>query len=111
MLGMPAPTLFTAIADPTRRAILEMLKNGGSTAGEVADQFEMSWPAVSRHLRILRQSGLVWETRVGRHRHYEVNAGAVAKIAEWVAQLTGGSQPSRPAAAGRDTGLSREYTS
>ena len=90
---------------------MEMLKDGGSTAGDVADRFKVSWPAVSRHLKVLRLSVLVWETRVGRHRHYEVNGRALAKVADWMAQFTGAIPETSPIPAGKQTGLSREYTS
>ena len=62
-----------AIADPVRRDILVMLRQGPLTAGQIADRFEVSRPAVSRHLRVLRASGLVHDTPVGRQRLYELD--------------------------------------
>lgn len=76
------------MADPRRRAILEYLKNQGATAGEIAGRFEVSWPAISRHLRILRTAGLIWETRDGRSRYYEVNLSALAMTTDWFGQFS-----------------------
>lgn len=82
---------FEAIADPTRRGILESLRGGRTrTAGEIADAFAgISRPAVSRHLRVLRESGLVTATEVGREWHYQLNVAALARLQrDWFARFT-----------------------
>lgn len=79
---------FTALADPTRRAILELLSQRGELpAGEIAAQFDMSAPAVSQHLKALREAGLVAVERRGQQRIYLVNAAAMRKVETWAAGL------------------------
>jgi DNA-binding transcriptional ArsR family regulator len=77
-----------AIADPVRRSILVMLREQRLAAGEIADHFEISRPAVSRHLRVLRESGLVRDTLVGRRRLYELDASGLVGLLEWLGRLT-----------------------
>src|SRR5450755_223125 len=77
--------VFRALADPTRRAILASLRQGGQPAGEIARRFPMSRPAISKHLRLLRGARLVVETRSGRNRLYELNATPLRSIDEWLA--------------------------
>jgi DNA-binding transcriptional ArsR family regulator len=76
-----------AIADPVRRDILVMLREQRLAAGEIADRFVISRPAVSRHLRVLRESGLVRDTLVGRRRFYELDASRFAGLIEWLDQF------------------------
>jgi DNA-binding transcriptional ArsR family regulator len=76
-----------AIADPVRRDILVMLRGQRLSAGEIADRFVISRPAVSRHLRVLRESGLVRDTLVGRQRFYELDASRFAGLIEWLDQF------------------------
>ena len=64
---------FTAIADPTRRQIVIALATGEQSFGELAERFEMSRPAVSQHLKVLREAGVVDERQVGRQRLYRLN--------------------------------------
>jgi DNA-binding transcriptional ArsR family regulator len=80
-----------AIADPVRREIMVMLRHAPLAAGAIAGHFQISRPAVSRHLRVLRRSGLVSHRLVGRQRIYELNAEQLTELVEWLAQL---SQPS-----------------
>ncbi|GAA3465889.1 metalloregulator ArsR/SmtB family transcription factor [Nonomuraea roseola] len=80
-----------AIADPVRRAILTMLRDSRLSAGEIADRFQISRPAVSRHLRVLRESGLVRDELVGRRRFYVLAPERFAELVEW---LTPFLQPS-----------------
>jgi DNA-binding transcriptional ArsR family regulator len=80
--------LAAAIADPVRRDILVMLRDRRLAAGQIADQFAISRPAVSRHLRVLRGSGLVRDTLVGRRRFYELDASQFAGLIEWLEQFT-----------------------
>jgi DNA-binding transcriptional ArsR family regulator len=77
-----------AIADPVRRGILLMLRGQPLAAGEIADRFQVSRPAVSRHLRVLRESGLVRDTLVGRRRIYQLDASRFAGLIEWLDQFT-----------------------
>ncbi|MGW4847940.1 metalloregulator ArsR/SmtB family transcription factor [Nocardia brasiliensis] len=76
-----------AIADPVRRQILEMLRDTRLTAGDIAQQFEISRPAVSRHLRVLRESGLVHAELVGRQRFYLLDPGPLGDLAAWIARF------------------------
>ena len=80
--------LAAAIADPVRRDILVMLRDQRLAAGQIADRFAISRPAVSRHLRVLRESGLVRDRRVGRQRFYELDASQLAGLVEWLDQFT-----------------------
>ncbi|MFF3706468.1 ArsR/SmtB family transcription factor [Streptomyces phaeochromogenes] len=76
-----------AIADPVRREILGMLRGATLTVGEIARGFTISRPAVSRHLRVLRECGLVRDELVGRRRIYRLDAAPLAEVAEWVALI------------------------
>lgn len=76
---------FEALADPTRRAVLDLLREGGLAAGRIAEAFPVSRPAISRHLRVLRRAQLVAEQRSGRHRLYQLNAQPLAAVDEWLA--------------------------
>lgn len=78
--------LMTAIADPVRRTILETLDRGPLSAGEIAGRFEISRPAISRHLRILRQAGLVTVEVDGRRRIYRFDPRPLADLDAWLAQ-------------------------
>jgi DNA-binding transcriptional ArsR family regulator len=77
--------VFQALADPTRRAILALLRQGSQPVGSIARDFPISRPAVSRHLRILREAELVTEIKVGRNRLYELNAGPLRSVDDWLA--------------------------
>lgn len=74
-----------AIADPVRREILVMLRDERLSAGEIAERFVISRPAVSRHLRVLRESGLVRDELVGRQRFYVLHAEQFTELLEWLA--------------------------
>jgi len=76
--------VFKALADPTRREILSMLRRGSRPAGSIAREFSISRPAISKHLRLLRQAKLVIETRDGRNRLYELNAGPLQDVDDWL---------------------------
>jgi DNA-binding transcriptional ArsR family regulator len=73
-----------AIADPIRRRVLELVRDDEIPAGDLARQFEVSRPAVSRHLRVLREAGLVRERRQGRQRLYRADPTALAGLREWL---------------------------
>ncbi|MGK8523145.1 metalloregulator ArsR/SmtB family transcription factor [Nocardia asteroides] len=76
-----------AIADPVRREIMELLVGTRRTAGEIAGHFAISRPAVSRHLRVLRESGLVRDELVGRERFYVLDTGPLAALTAWLARF------------------------
>ena len=76
-----------ALADPTRRGILMMLRERMMSAGEIAGGFDVSRPAVSRHLRVLRECGLVVDEARGRQRLYRLDLGPLAPLEAWLARL------------------------
>jgi len=76
--------VFRAIADPTRRAILDRLRAGPANAGALAADFRSSRPAISKHLRVLREARLVRDTAIGRERVYAVNPIALQSVAGWL---------------------------
>ncbi|MGH3312789.1 MAG: metalloregulator ArsR/SmtB family transcription factor [Streptomyces sp.] len=76
-----------AIADPVRRDILLMLRGTRLTPGEIAHRFTISRPAISRHLRVLREAGLVRDEPVGRQRFYVLDPAPMAELGEWLAQF------------------------
>ena len=73
-----------AIADPIRRRVLELVRDAEVPAGELAGHFEVSRPAVSRHLRVLREAGLVQERREGRLRLYRADPTPLNELREWL---------------------------
>ncbi|MBW8869476.1 MAG: winged helix-turn-helix transcriptional regulator [Acidobacteriales bacterium] len=75
---------FQAIADPTRRAMLDLLREGRKPAGAIAESFPVSRPAISKHLRLLRRAHLVRETREGRNRIYELNPEPLRAVESWL---------------------------
>jgi DNA-binding transcriptional ArsR family regulator len=72
------------LAEPTRRRIVELLADGEQTAGEIAAQFETSRPGVSRHLRVLRESGLVLAREEGQRRVYSLDPAPLAELDDWL---------------------------
>ncbi|MEO6798279.1 MAG: metalloregulator ArsR/SmtB family transcription factor [Candidatus Dormibacter sp.] len=76
--------VFRAIADPTRRAILDRLSGGPANAGALAADFQSSRPAISKHLRVLREARLVVDTRVGRERLYAFDPAPLENVAGWL---------------------------
>lgn len=76
---------FAALADPTRRAVLDLLSQGDLPAGRIARSFPVSRPAISRHLRLLRRARLVREHREGRRRIYQLNAEPLRAVDDWLA--------------------------
>ncbi|MBK7432802.1 MAG: winged helix-turn-helix transcriptional regulator [Chitinophagaceae bacterium] len=75
--------LFKALNDATRREILEMLKKGDLTAGEIADRFHISKPSISHHLDLLRQAGLVQSVKEGQYIFYSLNTTVMDEIVKW----------------------------
>jgi DNA-binding transcriptional ArsR family regulator len=76
-------TTFAALADPTRRAILARLASGECSVTELAEPFEMSMPAVSKHLRVLERAGLIARGREAQWRPCRLEAGPLKEVAEW----------------------------
>ncbi len=79
--------LFKALNDPTRRAILELLKSKDLTAGEIAEQFDMSFPSISHHLEILKRSGLLVSVKEGQFVYYSINTTVMDEMLKWLLQL------------------------
>jgi DNA-binding transcriptional ArsR family regulator len=77
---------FQALADPTRRAVLDLLRRGGQPAGQIAQAFPISRPAISKHLRLLRRAHLVQERREGRNRVYRLNPEPLQAVDRWLDQ-------------------------
>ena len=75
---------FRAIADPTRRAVLDLLSLGERPVRDLARSFQMTQPAVSQHLRVLRQAGLVSQRRIGRERVYRIRPAQLRAVADWI---------------------------
>jgi DNA-binding transcriptional ArsR family regulator len=75
---------FHALADPTRRALLDLLRQGSQPAGQIASAFPVSRPAISKHLRLLRRAQLVHEHRQGRLRVYELNPESLKVVDSWL---------------------------
>ena len=79
--------VYQAIADPSRRRMLDMLAQGERTASQLGSPFSMSQPAVSQHLRVLRKAGLVTVQQDGRHRRYRLRPQPLHEVADWMAGL------------------------
>jgi DNA-binding transcriptional ArsR family regulator len=75
---------FRALADPTRRQILSFLRRGARTSGEIASQFDSSWPTISRHLAVLRDAGLVTAERQAQEIYYELNTSVFQDLVQQV---------------------------
>ena len=78
---------FKALSDPTRRQIIEMLRNGKMTAGDIVDRFQMTGASISHHLSILKNAGLVSDDKQGKYIYYELNLSVVEEILAWLASL------------------------
>jgi DNA-binding transcriptional ArsR family regulator len=81
-----AEATFQALADPTRRAVLDLLRRGSQPAGQIANAFPVSRPAISKHLRLLRRAHLVREHREGRNRVYQLNPEPLRAVDSWIEQ-------------------------
>lgn len=81
---------FAALADPVRRGLLRSLRSGAARVADLATGLPVSRPAVSRHLRLLTEAGLVTATDRGRERHYALSTAGLAPVAELVEELLGG---------------------
>lgn len=90
MMPTSPDLLFRTLADPTRRAIFEGLcRDGEQTVGALTLRAGVSQPAVSKHLGLLKQAGLVADRQAGRQTHYSARRGALAPLLDWTSQMTG----------------------
>ena len=83
---------FKALSDPTRREILKLLRNGPKTSGEIAERFPSAWATISRHLAVLRESGLILSERNGQQIVYELNTTVFDEVVNHLMEWT---RPSR----------------
>ena len=81
---------FKALSDPVRREILQLLKTGKLSAGEIGSHFDMAGATISYHLGILKKADLVWETKVKNYVYYELNTTVVDEILLWLTDLKAG---------------------
>lgn len=84
MVSMPTGDVFSALANPVRRQLMEALQDGPRAAGELAGRFALSRPAISEHLTVLKNARLVREEPRGRHRYYHLEAAPLAEVSEWL---------------------------
>lgn len=89
--------VFRALADPTRREILRLLREGPRTSGDIAAHFATAWPTISRHLGVLREAGLILSERQGQQIVYELNSTVFAELVEhlleWLRPADAGGGP------------------
>ena len=79
--------LFKALSDENRRKILDLLRSGDLTAGEIANHFEMSKPGISQHLAVLKSAGLVYSIKRGQYVYYSLNSTVFQDIMKWIVQF------------------------
>jgi DNA-binding transcriptional ArsR family regulator len=83
---------FKALSDPVRREILELLKQGPMSAGDIGSHFDMTGATISYHLKILKQADLVFESRDKNYIYYQLNTSVLEEIMLWMSGLKGGSE-------------------
>ena len=81
-------TVLTAVADPSRRVLLQRLAHGPATTGQLADLLPMSRPAVSQHIRLLKQARLIRSHQLGRYHWHELDPDPLVHIGEWIGAIT-----------------------
>ena len=86
---MGIQTTMKALSDPIRREILELLKSGRLSAGEIAEKFPVSGAAISKHLSVLKDADLIRDTREGKFIYYELNTSVLEEVMLWLATLKG----------------------
>lgn len=82
-------TTLKALSDPTRREILNLLKDGKRSAGEISDHFDITAAAISRHLSVLKEADLIEDARDGKYIFYELNASVLEELMLWITNLKG----------------------
>ena len=86
---MAIQSTLKALADPIRRDILNMLKGGSMSAGDIAERFDISFAAISRHLSVLKEADLIRDKRDGKYIIYELNATVLEEIMLWISDIRG----------------------
>lgn len=89
---MSLQNTLRALSDPVRREILNMLKAGRMSAGDIVDHFDITGAAISRHLSVLKEADLIRDTREGKFIFYELNASVLEEIMLWITDLKGDKQ-------------------
>ena len=89
VIDMSLQQTTKAIADPTRREILALLKNGRMTAGDIVSRFNMTGASISKHLSILKEADLIRDERDGKFVYYELNTSLLEDVMCWIAELKG----------------------
>ena len=84
-----------ALSDPIRREILNLLKGGRMSAGDIVDHFEVTGASISRHLSVLKEADLIRDKREGKYIYYELNASVLEEIMLWIADLKGDGENDR----------------
>ena len=79
---------FKALSDPTRREILNLLKRGDLSAGEIADRFDMTAATISHHLSVLKQADLILDRREGKYIYYQLNLSVFEELLNWLKDFT-----------------------
>jgi ArsR family transcriptional regulator len=105
-MAAPPNSVFRALADPTRRAVLALLREQPRTSGEIASQFDSSWPTISRHLAVLRGANLVATERKGQEIYYELNTSVFQDLVQHL--LAWGHRPPARKAGKRRTARAQE---
>jgi DNA-binding transcriptional ArsR family regulator len=90
--AMALQQTLRALADPIRREILNMLKSGRMSAGEITDHFDVTAPSISRHLSVLKEADLIRDTREGKFIYYEINTSVLEETMLLIADLKGGNE-------------------
>ncbi len=88
---MAISNTLKALSDPVRREILNMLKNGRLSAGEICENFNITGAAISRHLSILKEADLIRDKREGKFIYYEINVSVLEETMLWLTELKGGN--------------------
>lgn len=88
-MTMSLQNTMKALADPVRREILNVLKNSRLSAGEITEHFDITAAAVSRHLSVLRDAGLIFDNREGKFIFYELNTSVLEEVLLWLSELKG----------------------
>ena len=89
---MSLQNTLRALADPIRRKILNLLKNGRMSAGEIVEQFDVTGASISRHLSVLKEADLIRDTREGKFIYYDLNASVLEEIMLWITELKGDNE-------------------
>jgi DNA-binding HxlR family transcriptional regulator len=89
----PVSRVFGALADPTRRAILTRLAGGEATVTELAEPFDLSMPAISRHIKVLEEAGLVARTRLSTARLSHLEPESLAEVLSWLSEISDAASP------------------